>query len=62
MRPKLRVGAQIPVQTSLHGGQERGNFLLHRGNFLLHGMARIHLSAPKITLCATYVLKISLER
>jgi hypothetical protein len=65
VRPKLRVGAQIPVQTSLHGGQERGNFLLHRGNFLLHrgnfllhGMARIHLSTPKITLCATYVLKI----
>ncbi len=48
---KAKSWAQILVQTSLHGGQERGNFLLH-------GMARIHLSAPKITLCATYVLKI----
>ncbi len=28
-----------------------------RGNFLLRGITRIHLSAPKITLGATYVFK-----
>ncbi len=49
MSPKLKVGPEFLFKV-VTWGQEWGIFLLH-------GMARIHLSAPKITLCATYVLK-----